>query len=62
MFVCHQIDACENSIGSVHVGGYCGLNESGLYVFGNCVKSALLSLKMFVGFVAVYSQVVCRLW
>ena len=29
MFVCHQ-----NSSGSVYVGGYCGLSENGLCVFG----------------------------
>ena len=34
VFVCHQNDVCENSIGSVYVGGYCGLSESGLRVFG----------------------------
>ena len=31
MFVCHQDEVCENSIGSV--GGYCGLSESGICVF-----------------------------
>ena len=34
MFVCHQIDVCEDSIGSVYVGGYWGLSESELCVFG----------------------------
>ena len=34
MFVCHQNDVCEDSIGSVYVGGYCGLSESELCVFG----------------------------
>ena len=29
----HQYDVCENSVGSVYVGGYCGLSESGLCVF-----------------------------
>ena len=33
MFVCHQNDVCEDS-GSVSVGGYCGLSESKLCVFG----------------------------
>ena len=28
VFSCHQ-DVCENYIGSVYVGGYCGLSESG---------------------------------
>ena len=30
---CHQYDVCENSVGSVYVGGYGGLSESGLCVF-----------------------------
>ena len=29
----HQYDVCENSVGSVYVGGYGGLSESGLCVF-----------------------------
>ena len=33
MFVCHQNDVCENYIGIVYVGGYCGLSNSGLIVF-----------------------------
>ena len=33
VLVCHQYDVCENSVGSVYVGGYCGLSESGLCVF-----------------------------
>ena len=33
VLVCHQYDVCENSVGSVHVGGYGGLSESGLCVF-----------------------------
>ena len=32
--ISHQDNICENSIGSVYVGGYCGLSESGLCVFG----------------------------
>ena len=34
VFVCPQNDVCEDSIGSVYVGGYCGLSESELCVFG----------------------------
>ena len=34
VFVCHHNDVCENYIGSVYIGGYCGLSESGLCVFG----------------------------
>ena len=30
---CNQYDVCENSVGSVYVGGYGGLSESGLCVF-----------------------------
>ena len=33
MFVCHQYDVCKNYVGSVYVGGYGGLSESGLCVF-----------------------------
>ena len=33
LLVCHQYDVCENSVGSVYVGGYDGLSESGLCVF-----------------------------
>ena len=33
LLVCHQYDVCENSVGSVYVGGYGGLTESGLCVF-----------------------------
>ena len=31
--VCHQYDVCGNYVGSVYVGGYGGLSESGLCVF-----------------------------
>ena len=30
VLVCHQYDGCTNSVGSVCVGGYGGLSESGL--------------------------------
>ena len=33
LLVCHQYDVCKNSVGSVYVGGYGGLSESGLCVF-----------------------------
>ena len=42
IFVCHQDDGCENSNGSVYVGRYCGLSESGLCVSVNCVESTFL--------------------
>ena len=33
LLVCHQYDVCENYVGSVYVGGYGGLRESGLCIF-----------------------------
>ena len=33
VLVCHQYDVCENYVGSVYIGGYGGLSESGLGVF-----------------------------
>ena len=33
VLVCHQNNVCDDSIGSVYVGGYCGLSESNLCVF-----------------------------
>ena len=33
VLVCHQYGVCENSVGSVYVGGYGGLSESGICVF-----------------------------
>ena len=33
VIVCHQYDVYENSVGSVYIGGYGGLSESGLCVF-----------------------------
>ena len=42
MFVCHQNDVCENSIGSVYIG----LSESRLCVFGKlCPVSFLVVCK-----------------
>ena len=32
MLVCHQYDVCENYVGSVYIGGYGGMSESGLCV------------------------------
>ena len=31
--VFHQYEVCENYVGSVYIGGYVGLSESGLCVF-----------------------------
>ena len=33
VLVCHQYNVCENSVGSVYIGGYGGLSESGLCDF-----------------------------
>ena len=33
MLVCHQFVVCNNSVDSVYVDGYGGLNESALCVF-----------------------------
>ena len=33
VLVCHQYDVCKYSGGSVYVGGYGGLSESGFCVF-----------------------------
>ena len=35
VLVCHQYDVCKNYVGSVYVGGYGGLSDSGL---GVCLK------------------------
>ena len=44
LLVCHQYDVCENSVGSVYVGGYGGLSESGLCVFCKLCKLTWLSI------------------
>ena len=33
VLVCHQYDVCKNCAGSVYVGRYGGLSQSGLCVF-----------------------------
>ena len=33
VLVCHQYDVCEKYVGSVYVGGYCGVSKIGLCVF-----------------------------
>ena len=43
-FVCHRHDVCENYIGSVYVGGYCGLNKRGLCVLGKLCPVAFLEV------------------
>ena len=43
MFICHQDHVCDNSIGSVYVGGYGDLSESVLCVFrGMCLVGFLV--------------------
>ena len=41
VFACYQ-DVCENLIDSVYVGGYCGLGESGLWVFSKLYSVGFL--------------------
>ena len=60
LLVCHQYDVCENYDGSVYVGGYCGLSESGLCVFCKlCPVGFLVVGQRSVGFVVVCSP--CRM-
>ena len=43
VFICQQDNVCENSIGSVYIGGYGGLSNSGLCVFRElCAVSFLV--------------------
>ena len=43
VLVCHQYDVCKYYVGSVYVGGYGVLNESGLCVFRElCTVSFLV--------------------
>ena len=42
VLVCPQYDVCENYVGSVYVGGYGGLSESGLCVFCKLCTVCLL--------------------
>ena len=57
VLVRHQYDVCENSVGSVYIGGYGGVSESRLCVFrelcpvsfllvGECPSGLLLSVVM----------------
>ena len=43
VLVCHQYDVCENSIGSVYIGGYGDLSES-----GHCVLCVLCPVNFLV--------------
>ena len=42
MLVCHQYEVCTHSVGSVYVGGYGGLSESGLCVFRELCQVSFL--------------------
>ena len=44
VFVCHQNNVCVNYIDTMYVGGYCGLSESELYVFGKLCPVGFLVL------------------
>ena len=44
VLVCHQYDACENSVGSVYVGGYGGMSKSGLCVFRELCAVSFLAV------------------
>ena len=61
VFICHQDDARENSIGSVsvYVAGYCGLSENGLCIFGKLCPVGFLIVYKKIGLVVVCSYVVC---
>ena len=60
VLACHQYDICKHYVGSVYVGGYGGLSESGLCVFSELFPvSFFCSWWMSVGFVVVCSHVVC---
>ena len=42
LLVCHQDVICENYVGSVYIGGYGGLSESGLCVFRELCPASFL--------------------
>ena len=44
LHVFHQYDVCENSVGSVYIGGYGGLSDSGLSVFRELCPVSFLVL------------------
>ena len=60
VLVCHQYDVCKNYVGSVYVGGYGGLSESGLCIFRElCPVSFLVVGESPSFFVVGCSHVVC---
>ena len=44
MLVCHQHDVSKNPVGSMYVGGYDGLSESGLCVFRELCPVSFLAV------------------
>ena len=44
VLVCHQYDVCKNSVGSVYIGMYGGLSESGLCVFRELCPVSFLAV------------------
>ena len=44
VLVCHQYDVSKNSVGSVYIGGYGGLSESGLCVFLELCPGSFLAV------------------
>ena len=55
-FSCHHNYVCNNFIDSVYVGGYCGLSESELCVFGKlclvvCECSSVLLQSVVMSYV-----------
>ena len=60
VLVCHQYAVCKNYVGSVYVGGYGGLSESGLCVFRElCPVGFLVVGESPTVFIVVCSHVVC---
>ena len=57
VLVCNQYDVCKNYVGSVYVGGYGGLSESGLCVFRELCPVSFLVVGDSL--VIVCSHVVC---
>ena len=45
VLICHQYDVCKNYVGSVYVGGYDGLIESGSFVFRELCPVSFLVLR-----------------
>ena len=57
VFACHQNDVCDNTIGSVYVGGYCGLNGSELCVFGKLCPVGFLVVRVELS--TMFGCIVC---